>query len=89
MNEIYIEKYELVGLSIKISGSLNKELVGLSGKVILETKNMIIIETENGRKSIPKSLCKFETNDGKILIDGEKLVKRSHERLESYIWLEI
>ena len=53
MNEIYIEKYELVGLSIKISGSLNKELVGLSGKVILETKNMIIIETENGRKSIP------------------------------------
>ena len=60
MNEIYVENYELVGLSIKIFGSLNKELVGLSGKVILETKNMIIIETENGRKSIPKSLCKFE-----------------------------
>ena len=49
MNEIYVENYELVGLSIKISGSLNKELVGLSGKVILETKNMIIIEPENGR----------------------------------------
>ena len=50
-----------------------------------ETKNMIIIEGGNGRKNIPKSICKFETNDGKILIDGEKLVKRSHERLESYV----
>ena len=89
MNEICAENYELTGLSIKISGSLNKELVGLCGKVLLETKNMIILETENGRKNIPKSLCKFETNDGKILIDGEKLVKRSHERLESYVWLEI
>ena len=37
MNVIYVENYEFVGLSIKISGSLNKELVGLSGKVILET----------------------------------------------------
>ena len=52
MNEICVENYELVGLSIKISGSLNKELVGLCGKVILETKNMIIIEGGNGRKNI-------------------------------------
>jgi len=85
MKKLQTENYEFIGLKIKISDSTNKELIGLSGIVILETKNMIIIKTNNGEKNIPKSLCKFEINNGKIIIDGKKLVKRSHERLENYI----
>ena len=47
---------------------------------------MLVIETSNGRKQIPKNICKFlfESTKEKTMIDGEKLIKRPHERLEIY-----
>ena len=83
--------YELVGLQTRISHSKNKQLVGLNGKTILETKNMLLIKTEDGEKDIPKSICEFvfNYNEKEIKINGSNLSKRSHERLESLSWLEI
>ena len=86
MKQIEIPKDEIIGFKILISDSLNKELVGLTGKIVFETKNMLVIETSNGRKQIPKNICKFlfESTKEKTMIDGEKLIKRPHERLEIY-----
>ena len=82
---------ELVGLETRISHSKNKELIGLNGKTILETKNMLIIKTENGKKEIPKSICEFVFyhNEKEVKINGSDLLKRSHERLENLSWLGI
>ena len=86
MKQIEIPQCEIIGFKTSISDSMNKELIGRSGKIIFETKNMIVIETTNGRKQIPKNICKFlfESTKEKIVIDGEKLVKKPYERLKKY-----
>ena len=86
MNGLMERKYEMIGLKTTISDSMNSQLINISGKIVFETKNMLVIETSNGRKQIPKNICKFlfESTKEKTMIDGEKLIKRPHERLEIY-----
>jgi ribonuclease P protein subunit POP4 len=77
-----ISEYDLIGQEINISQSKNKEIIGLKGKVIMETKNMITLQTEDGKKSIPKDICQFSNNQGLLETDSTKLSKRPHERME-------
>ena len=76
-----ISEYDLIGQEITITQSKNKEITGIKGKVIMETKNMITLDTENGKKSIPKDICQFSNNQG-LMTDSTKLSKRPHERME-------
>ena len=83
--------FEIIGLETRISHSKNKHLVGLNGKTILETRNMLLIKTKDGKKEIPKSICEFVFyhNEKEVKINGSDLLKRSHERLENLLWLGI
>ena len=67
---------------VTISESKNKEIIGINGKIIMETKNMIVINTKNGKRSIPKNICQLSNNGQVIQTDSTKLKKRPHERLE-------
>ena len=82
MNLETISEYDLIGQEITITQSKNKEIVGLKGKVIMETKNMITVNTDNGKKNIPKDICQFTNNQGILETDSTKLSKRPHERME-------
>ena len=77
-----ISEYDLIGQKITITQSKNKEIVGLKGKVIMETKNMITVNTDDGKKNIPKDICQFSNNQGILETDSTKLSKRPHERME-------
>ena len=77
-----ISEYDLIGQEITITQSKNKEIVGLKGKVIMETKNMITVKTDNGKNNIPKDICQFSNNQGILETDSTKLSKRPHERME-------
>ncbi|MGQ0771900.1 MAG: ribonuclease P protein component 1 [Nitrososphaerota archaeon] len=79
-----IVNHELIGLETQIIDSSNKSLVGLSGKIIDETKFMLTIETENGTKMIPKqhSSWKFTANDQECIIDGKTISKRPEDRIK-------
>ncbi len=81
MNLETISEYDLIGQEITIMQSKNKEIVGLKGKIIMETKNMITIKTDNGKKNIPKDICQFSNSQG-LETDSTKLSKRPHERME-------
>jgi len=80
----YIAKGELIGLNLKIIESKNQDLVGLQGKVIDETKNMLTIETKKGIKKIIKSEIKMRLNvKGKEFdVDGKILVRRPEDRIK-------
>ncbi len=54
-----LEKGELIGLNIEVIKSNNKANIGIKGKIIDETKNMIIIKNEKGIKKLIKKqiLC--------------------------------
>ena len=82
MNLTASSDLDLIGQDITIINSKNKEIIGINGKIIMETKNMIILDTEKGKKNVPKDICQLSNNKGIIQTDSTKLSKRSHERLE-------
>ena len=75
-------EFDIIGQDVTISDSNNKEIIGIKGKITMETKNMFIINTINGKKNIPKNICQLSNYDGIIETDSSKLSKRPHERLE-------
>ncbi len=82
---------ELVGLKTIISDSPNKQIIGLNGTVVDETKSMFVINTKKGFKMIPKkyNTWKFHVNNKEITISGTLFEKRSFDRLETQIWQKI
>ena len=82
MNLVTKSEFDLIGQEVVISNSKNKEIIGIKGKITMETKNMFVINTENGKKNIPKNICQLSNNEGIIETDSSKLSKRPHERLE-------
>lgn len=75
--------HELIGLTTKIQNSSNTQIIGLTGKVIDETKSMLILETKNGVKTVPKKVCDWEffLDDVNFIVSGKKIEKRPYERL--------
>ncbi len=73
-----------IGLAVEISNSSQRELVGLKGKVVDETKNLIVIEKPDGKETrIPKASAEFRftLDDGtKFEIEGRKMSFRPEER---------
>ena len=82
MSLIMTSEFDLIGQEVTITSSKNEEIVGIKGKVIMETKNMITLDTKKGKKNIPKDVCQLSSNDKIIQTDSTKLSKRPHERLE-------
>lgn len=74
---------EFIGLETKIGKSSNTQIVGLKGKIVDETKFTFILETERGQKIIPKkhSRWDFFFNDKTLSVSGDKISKRSHQRM--------
>ena len=89
MNLITKSEFDLIGHNVTISDSKNNEIIGINGKIIMETKNMIVIDTKNGKRNIPKNICQLSNNGEVIETDSTKLNKRPHERLEMLVWHEI
>jgi len=79
-----ILRHELIGLEIKVTDSENKDNIGISGKIIDETKETVVIEHENKKKSLFKKNIKFETkvNNQTIIVNGKKLQNKSFKRIK-------
>ncbi len=69
----------LIGKDIKIIESKNPNMKNLSGKVILESKNMLVVKTSNGVKKIPKDIVKIYINNR--VIDGKTIKFRPIDRI--------
>ncbi|MCD6128011.1 MAG: ribonuclease P protein subunit [Methanomicrobia archaeon] len=70
-------KRELIGRKIRVIKSTNRAYMGITGTVIDETKNMLILD--NGRKLIKENI--FIEMDGTV-IDGKKIVGRPEDRIK-------
>ena len=75
---------EIIGLTCTVVDSTNKELVGITGKIITENKNVLTLDTKSGEKLIPKNTCKFNItkNNDVIEVSGSRLSTYPYERLE-------
>ncbi|MCD6367930.1 MAG: ribonuclease P protein subunit [Candidatus Aenigmarchaeota archaeon] len=79
-------RHEFIGLEIKVIESKNKNLVGISGKVIDETKNTIKIESRDKKeKIIPKNGNVFEftlPRNKRVTICGDEIRVRPEDRIK-------
>lgn len=75
---------ELIGLKARIIWSLDPKQKGVSGKVIDETKNTIVMETTEGKRSFIKRISRFRfyTPDGTFDVEGREIDFRPDERIE-------
>src|SRR3954468_14928038 len=77
-----LSSHEIVGLTLKIEQTGDRTLTNLSGKVVLETKNMISIKTDNGIKHIAKTAAKtirMQLPSGICFISGSVLKGRPED----------
>lgn len=77
--------HELIGLEVEVKEAKNKNLVGIKGLVVNETKNTLWIETEKGVKKILKKHAKFLftlPSGKKVIVDGKLIAKRPEERIK-------
>jgi len=75
--------HELIGLDTVVVNSNNEQIIGVSGKIIDETKSMFFLDTKNGIKKIPKEITdwEFSFENNKSIVNGRLLAKRPQERL--------
>lgn len=73
-----------IGLEIEVSNCSQRELVGLKGTVVDETKNLIVIEKADGKEvKVPKASSTFRftlDNGEKVEVEGKRIAFRPHER---------
>jgi ribonuclease P protein subunit POP4 len=77
-------RHELIGLDVLVSGAANPGQRGLSGRIIDETRNLLVIETPRGTKRIPKMHSIFRlTLPGRELVEinGSVLVLAPEKRI--------
>jgi RNase P/RNase MRP subunit p29 len=81
IDEKNIEMHELIGLDARIIDSGNKSEIGIHGRIVVESKNMVNID---GKKVLKKDI-KIEVivNNEKMIVDGNNLLKGPIERIKS------
>jgi ribonuclease P protein subunit POP4 len=77
-------RHELIGLDVLVSGAANPCHKGLSGRIIDETKNLLVIDTPHGVKCVPKMYSIFGIRlPGRehVEIDGSVMVLAPERRI--------
>ncbi len=81
-----ILRHELIGLKAEVVDSTNKSQVGISGVILDETRNMLLIGVPGGKKKwVAKKdvVLRIMLPDGvRVLVEGRALVGRPEERLK-------
>jgi ribonuclease P protein subunit POP4 len=84
----HILQDELIGLRVKVVKSLNPSCIGLSGKIIDETRNTFKILHNNDEKILIKRDCIFHfiLPDKTIIeVDGKVLIGRPEDRVKKIV----
>jgi ribonuclease P protein subunit POP4 len=84
LNPESLARHELIGLYAKVEESCDPGLIGLSGKVVDETRNTFLLETKKKVLRIPKMNTNliFTLPDGqKVKITGSVLISQPENRI--------
>jgi ribonuclease P protein subunit POP4 len=78
--------HEFIDLEVDIKESTDPNLIGLSGRIIDETKNTFRIERSSDGKRIivqkSKNVFEFNVEDQQIAIKGDDLTVRPQDRIK-------
>jgi ribonuclease P protein subunit POP4 len=80
-----VAQHEFIGLDVTVVKSSNPAVVGISGKVVDETRNTFTILQNDDRKVVAKdtSVFDFVMSDGTVVeIDGKVVMGRPEDRIK-------
>jgi ribonuclease P protein subunit POP4 len=83
-----ITRYEFIGTEAEVSKSKHPSYIGISGKIINETRNTLTILHEGKRKRVIKgsAVFHFKFSDGTVVeIDGKLLAGRPEDRFKRHV----
>ena len=78
-------RHELIGLDVLVAGATNPFHMGISGHIIDETRNLVVIQTQAGIKKLPKlgSMFRLILPDNTLVeINGSALILAPEKRLK-------
>lgn len=85
--------HELIGLDTRVVDSTNISLIGIEGRIVNETRNMLKIDTGVQEKNVPKSCSSFmftiPSCSGKrylpltTKVDGKLLLSQPENRIQT------
>ena len=81
-------RHEFVGLDAEVVKSSNPSQIGISGKIIKETRNTLVILHNDLEKMVIKDIAVFHfvLTDGTVVeIDGKAIVGRPENRLKKRV----
>ncbi len=74
--------HELIGKEITITRADNHSLLGITGKVVDETKFTLKVKHEEKTKILLKKNITFRIGATGLVIEGKNIAKRPEERLK-------
>ncbi|MBP2133163.1 ribonuclease P protein subunit POP4 [Methanomicrobium sp. W14] len=81
-------RHELIGLKAEVFSSTNPFQAGISGTVVDETKNMLVIRSERGLKKVQKKGAVFDIelpDETQVRVDGSVLIMQPEKRISMRI----
>ncbi len=78
-----LRKHELIGLQVQVLRSTDPGQVQMSGRVVDETRNLLVIEAGGVEKRIPKQGARFRFEiQGGIEVEGDDIRFRPEDRVK-------
>lgn len=78
-----LRKHELIGLQVQVVRAPDPGQARLSGRVVDETRNLLVIETGGVEKRIPKQGARFRFEiQGGIEVEGDEIRFRPEDRIK-------
>jgi ribonuclease P protein subunit POP4 len=79
-----ILRHELIGLDVRVVGDSNPCNISISGRVIDESRNTLVIREDGAVKRIAKqdALFLFKLPRGEVEVKGSALVGRPEDRVK-------
>ena len=78
-------RHELIGLKAKVVDSSNPKNVGIKGRIVDETRNILVIEKTDGKEVKlvkEENVFIFDLGGERISVDGKILVGRPEDRIK-------
>jgi ribonuclease P protein subunit POP4 len=88
MKAAAIVQSELIGLKAKVVKSSNPSYVGISGVVVDETRNTLVIRQDNRDRAVVKdqAVFQFTLSDGTVMeVEGGVILGRPEDRVKKQV----
>ncbi len=78
-----LRKHELIGLQVEVLQATDPGQVHMAGRVVDETRNLLVIEAAGVEKRIPKQGARFRFQiQGGIEVEGDEIRFRPEDRIK-------